>query len=427
MKDIIIVYHAYMHGDHYMDMMAEQMRLIISSGLYSNCSKLYIGVVESKSRKPINGKEWITQFWDGTSSKGNGSIPSKVEIVFYKENKEETETLQWLSSYAKTNPNKYVLYFHTKGITHYTTETESWRAYMEYFCIERWSDCVLKLEEGYDCCGTRWHTKTVFGEYPHFSGGFWWANTNYLKTLNDDYFTKDLRYFREFWIGSSDKVNAYCIHDNKINPYKEACKKESYRTNKDSVIHVICTSYERPIPLRILIDCFMTQTSDRWMLHIVHDGKAPKSIKDIVSSYDDSRISFKETSSRREKWGHPNRRDALNEILCRSDDYILITNDDNYYVPTFVEKMLSSVDVVTGMVVCDMLHSYLGYAPMQSHIRENAIDMGSFIVRADIAKKVGFAHDHFSADGRYAVDCFTYIKKNNYTAKFHRNPLFVHN
>ena len=53
--------------------------------------------------------------------------------------------------------------------------------------------------------------------------------------------------------------------------------------------------------------------------------------------------------------------------------------------------------------------------------------MGTFIVRFDIAQKVGFNHDHFSADGVYATECDLYCKARGLRTVYIQRPLFIHN
>jgi SAM-dependent methyltransferase len=44
------------------------------------------------------------------------------------------------------------------------------------------------------------------GWHPHFSGGFWWANSNYVAGLSEEYLEHPNRYWREFWIGTGEPV-----------------------------------------------------------------------------------------------------------------------------------------------------------------------------------------------------------------------------
>ncbi len=192
-------------------------------------------------------------------------------------------------------------------------------------------------------------------------------------------------------------------------------------------LHVICVAYNRVVPLRILIDCFVVQTNPDWVLHIIHDGPASPDVKGVMSLYNDPRILFQETPVVNGLWGHPNRTLGLRQLVLNHHDYVLMTNDDNYYVPFFVMKMLARANGIAGMVYCDTLHSYQGYEVLSTVVKENHIDMGSFIVRVDVAKKARFCDTHFSADGTYAERCAEYSMKRRMPVLHVKVPLFVHN
>ena len=230
MKKIVIAYHAYLFGDKYSQMIVDQFRKInnaiwhedtqtFEANLFPQCDKMYIGIVDSPNKRPKEGAvEWIKTWFDDKSSKiPESRINPKVEVVVYSENREELSTLKWIRDYAKDNPGDYILYFHTKSITNQNAATEDWRRYMEYFAIERWKDCVAKLEEGYDCCGVMWNTNTPIGVWPHFSGNIWWATTDYINTLNHEYLEKEWRYYNEFWIGSNPNVKQFEFHNSGYN------------------------------------------------------------------------------------------------------------------------------------------------------------------------------------------------------------------
>jgi len=194
------------------------------------------------------------------------------------------------------------------------------------------------------------------------------------------------------------------------------------------ILHVIMVAYCKAIPLRCAIDSFKLQTRKDWILHIVHDGPAPGDVWDVINLYkDDSRIQFEFTPVRNGEWGHPNRRMILRKLPLNHRDFVLITNDDNYYVPKFVEFFMRECHKAVGMVYCDTVHSYEQYNVLISEPRENAIDMGSFIVKLDVAKKVGFNGTHLSADGSYAEECANYCRRVRLGVKHINKPLFVHN
>jgi hypothetical protein len=216
MNKLVIAYHAYLYGDNYMKLLTEQFRRLLTSGLFSSVNKMYIGVVDNPAKKPEWGVAWINNFWKFTSSKEINN-PSKVETVVYPANNELADTMRWVRDYSAVNPGDYVLFFHSKGISHYDPPTEDWRRYMEYFVIDNWSDCIAKLKEGYDCCGVMWNSKTVWGHFPHFSGAFYWATTDYINTLNHSYLDMEWKYYREFWIGSNPSVKAFEFHNSRMN------------------------------------------------------------------------------------------------------------------------------------------------------------------------------------------------------------------
>jgi hypothetical protein len=192
-------------------------------------------------------------------------------------------------------------------------------------------------------------------------------------------------------------------------------------------IQVIAVAYERVIPLRILIDCFLVQTDPRWNLSIIYDGLAPVEIQEVIGLTEDPRIHFYCTERRYGNFGHPNRRQMLSKLAAEKDDYILMTNDDNYYVPKYVELMLNACSRSIGIVSCNTVHSHFGYDVHYSRLFEGGIDMGAFIVKFPIAKMVGFNHDHFSADGLYAQECATMARTEGLDIIHITKPLFVHN
>jgi hypothetical protein len=193
-------------------------------------------------------------------------------------------------------------------------------------------------------------------------------------------------------------------------------------------LHVISVAYERVIPLRILCDCFVIQSNPNWILQIVYDGESPDTVLSIINEYEhEPRIQFIETETRNEFWGHPNRRTYLNRVNPSKDTYVLLTNDDNYYIPLFVEYMLDECRDNVGMVMCDTVHSHFHYNLHQSHPHEGGIDMGAFIVRADVATTVGFIHDTRGADGLYAEECANYCHSADLEIAHVNKPLFIHN
>jgi hypothetical protein len=192
-------------------------------------------------------------------------------------------------------------------------------------------------------------------------------------------------------------------------------------------LHVIVTVFKRTLPLAGLINNFLRQTKSNWMMHIIHDGPADDDLIELVNSFNDPRIEFNSTPKVNGLWGFPNRNSELKKIPLNHNDFVLITNDDNMYVPTFVEYFLRECKDGVGFVYCNTIHNYMKYDILVSEVRQDFIDMGSFIVKLDVAKRVGFKQIFEQADGAYAVACANYcrIKKMN-VVKINK-CLYIHN
>jgi hypothetical protein len=174
----------------------------------------------------------------------------------------------------------------------------------------------------------------------------------------------------------------------------------------------------------------MNQTDARWTLQVTHDGPAPKEVLAILNDpfyIKNKRFRWQETPKLMGEFGHPNRKMMLERLAGACDDYVLITNDDNYYVPTFVEFFLDACKKNVGLVYCNTVHNYIKYDVMYTRVKECFIDMGCFIVRSDVAKAVGFTQTHHSADGKYAEECAEYCMKHNLKVMYIDKPLFIHN
>ena len=189
----------------------EQLGALVSNGLYDKLKHLHIG---------FNG------------SLSTCSVPDKAVAHANKNQQEETGTLKALRDWCASNPDAYVLYFHTKGSSRRTRFTEDWRKCMQYFVITNWRECYQALREGYDLAGINWQEDTSMGHHPHFSGGFWWAKASYINTLKDEALESNFRYDREFWVGTG-------------NPKVKNLWETHYNTRK--IAHHYCQPYDKGI------------------------------------------------------------------------------------------------------------------------------------------------------------------------------------
>lgn len=197
MKPLAVFYHCKLSGegvpseDFALRVMCSQMDALKRSGLADAASEIHIGV---------NGG-------DGDGLTASSMAPNKAQLHIHgKEARTEIPTLNLISSWLKGHEDWYVLYHHTKGITHVgESPYEVWRWCMERGVVWGWKNCVEKMDSGYDSCGCHWLTPERFGAAitsPFWGGTFWWAKPGYLMTLPPlPPPTWENRYEAESWIG----------------------------------------------------------------------------------------------------------------------------------------------------------------------------------------------------------------------------------
>ncbi len=201
----------------------------------------------------------------------------------------------------------------------------------------------------------------------------------------------------------------------------------------DKRITVVCVSYRRYKNIPILIHSFLAQTLQNFRLHIIHDGydkQMHNLLKKFKAQYPDI-IDYEFTQKRYNDYGHTLRDIGIQKA---NTDYILITNDDNYYCPKFLEYMFDCVNVHNAdIVMCDMIHSHdrpggrnlPPYSFFETRPARLSVDIGCFIAKSDLAKKVGFRDKTHDGDASYFEDLVS-LRPTPTIVKMPR-VLFVHN
>jgi hypothetical protein len=127
---------------------------------------------------------------------------------------DESDTLNFILQKSNdSSTNRRILYLHTKGVTHshqlVKKNVDAWVEYLDLYNIHKWKECVDALDT-HDVAGGLYESSNP----KHFSGNFWWANTNYIKTL-PEITEKNYKLFNrgEFWIlSNTDKI--YPVSEN---------------------------------------------------------------------------------------------------------------------------------------------------------------------------------------------------------------------
>lgn len=206
---------------------------------------------------------------------------------------------------------------------------------------------------------------------------------------------------------------------------------------EDKDLTIICVAYRRYAQLPVLIHAILCQTLRNWRLHIIHDGP-DQEMEALLRPYGERHpeISYEFTDRRYEDYGHSLRQIGIDNA---DTEYLLITNDDNYYVPVFLEFMFNEIrEHDLDLILCDMVHSDLSvdegglkyargeYSCFRTHPKKGRVDIGCFIVRTEIAKRVGFRDKSFFGDGTFVEDMLAEFGGGLRIGKLNK-VLFVHN
>jgi hypothetical protein len=134
---------------------------------------------------------------------------------------------------VSTEEDCLLWYMHGKGVSHplERERMEDWREFMEYFAIERYPLCLRALEVS-DLCGVNWTTRRA----PHFSGNFWWARSDYIRTLpSPATLDQSDRWQAEWWVGSNPSARVVCFSDSGVDHYKRGFPRSMYASDDASL------------------------------------------------------------------------------------------------------------------------------------------------------------------------------------------------
>ena len=207
------------------------------------------------------------------------------------------------------------------------------------------------------------------------------------------------------------------------------------------MINVIVSTYKQYNEIQILIRSFIQQTDKRWKLYIINDGQDKDKqaiIYNIKKEHIDywNQIQYLETKERMNYFGHNQREYGLNNIHLPDNEYVLLTNGDNYYCPTFVEEMLKVPSEGRNVIYCDMVHSHnrrdsssgSTYGYFNTQFYPEKCDIGAFIVNCELAKEIGFTWRRNEADADYIRE-IREINEKKYSLNLFKiaKVLFIHN
>jgi beta-1,4-mannosyl-glycoprotein beta-1,4-N-acetylglucosaminyltransferase len=196
------------------------VKMLNSSGLINELDLVYINNIGI----PI----------ENTHVQNYGKYAYKYQINNYSEDPLlfETPTINKIINFSIENPNSFILYLHTKGVTHASDNSKiaDWVDMMLYFLVEKYSVCFNNLTNGYNAVGCNLRSDEAKDIPLHFSGNFWWSNSNYLKDLVTGSSSKPNCEFVLF----SNMPRYLELHDSKMDHYHFNYPRISY-TNDNKI------------------------------------------------------------------------------------------------------------------------------------------------------------------------------------------------
>jgi hypothetical protein len=200
-----------------------QMRQIEYSGLAQHGCRLgVIGTKPERDKMKIFAEQypWLTVAKEVDHSENEGLFEGATLKLLWDEVR---------AHHDSGGTRRPVLYHHAKGSASENLCVQEWRELMTYFCVERWREAVRCIEAGYDLAGVNYKPAAV---WPHFSGNFWWASTDYIAKLPDPlslgyYEPDECRVRYEMWVGLG-RPSAVSLHESN-SPDHYRCRYEPWR------------------------------------------------------------------------------------------------------------------------------------------------------------------------------------------------------
>lgn len=173
------------------------------------------------------------------------------------------------------------------------------------------------------------------------------------------------------------------------------------RFKETPLLSVIVAAFTRDDPrlqaaLLCLVHSFRAQTYTNWEMLVIHDGPG-SGMGGAFKRLEEPRVTLLETEERKHNFGHPHRQLGIDQA---KGTWLMLTNGDNYYVPTFIEALLYEASArKADFAYCDMVHSHKQWKPMSCQPRYRYLDLGGLIVKTALARQVPFNRTNFAADG----------------------------
>lgn len=115
-------------------------------------------------------------------------------------------------------------------------------------------------------------------------------------------------------------------------------------------------------------------------------------------------------------------------IMAAKGDYVVLTNQDNYFTLGWRHRIESAFNKSTGMVYWNCINNLWKWTDFGgSRIKRGHIDLSCVAVKTEIARVVGFEWRNYDADFDYIDSCAQVCKQKGFTLNHINEALCVHN
>lgn len=211
---------------------------VCTKGRWKNVTQKLFNKLKSTGLLDAVKKVYVTILGDHISEAMEILNHPKIEVIHVSRDATVYERACLTKLYDRALVENFqVLYIHSKGLSQRSINTvDDWVDLMIYFNIEQWRRCV-KLLDTHDTCGVNLQrasytamqysssTKDI-SKTEHYSGNFWWANSEYIRKLSPTIGKKYLD--PEFWIGTAEKRNMASLWKSGVNHYTTPYPRKLY-------------------------------------------------------------------------------------------------------------------------------------------------------------------------------------------------------
>lgn len=200
--------------------------------------------------------------------------------------------------------------------------------------------------------------------------------------------------------------------------YQQLCAAAGSPLAPDPLVSMVVRLKYRADRACAFAACMERQRYENWETIFVSDGPIFQNSDFAIlrGLQEHGRYQFIETPEKKGLWGHPYRQLGID---MAAGEYVGLSNDDNYYVPGYLEQMIGELQSENAdLVFCMAIHRYCGW-----NVTKPGNDLGCWIAKRELVQQCPWPGNHFTADQDHMRSL---IEKSNKTIVL-KKPLFIKN